>query len=776
MNPQFIQSRITQPGLLPGIVFLLALIFSIIAYTIADTHEQRRIENTFHELAHLKAQRVSLRVDGYERSLIDLRGFFIASNAVSETEFLDYLKGVQISQRYPALHEVGYGSVVTEKNRTAIKAELKKHGIASLPAAPYLLNIPLLYHYPTGNGAIGNQINADPRHNEAIRIASELDQVQITRLINLRFNNAKGHAGFVMYLPFYGNGAALITAEERRQALMGIFYVAFSVHNLIQTTIGEDVGHQFDVALFDGDTINQKNLVYDSGNVLSRYMESRHDSYTSTQRTEVAGRSWTFLFVAKPAFIKANQSDLPISILTGGIFISVLLAWLANTLKRRLIAEKRNEYLAYYDELTGLPNLANLRSILIHKIAQAEKQRKPFALFIIELIRFKEINYTMGQRVGDELLKQVGTRLQCTVGSAATVARISNLQFGVLLSEENPFSAIHIAQRMIKSLEEPLPARGINYELGAEAGITFFPGQGTDADVLLRLADIALLQARNAGRSYAIYNTEKDLYKPQRLALLSDFRNAVKEKQLQLYCQPKVDLRANKITSVEALVRWQHPNLGLIMPDQFIHLIEPTELIQPLSEHMIEAAIQQCYRWREKGLALPIAVNLSMRNLLNPELPEIIDRVMKTWAAEMTCISFEITESSIMVDPSVAIRVLHRLHAMGIQLHVDDFGTGYSSLSYLMKLPVDTIKIDHSFTLRMMEDQGAATIVKSTIEMAHSLQLKVVAEGTATRNILEKLKYLGCDEAQGNYISPPLPADEVLPWLQQSGWEYAISP
>jgi EAL domain-containing protein (putative c-di-GMP-specific phosphodiesterase class I) len=217
-------------------------------------------------------------------------------------------------------------------------------------------------------------------------------------------------------------------------------------------------------------------------------------------------------------------------------------------------------------------------------------------------------------------------------------------------------------------------------------------------------------------------------------------------------------------------VRWWHPVHGLILPDRFIPLIEPTELIQPLTQWMLKAAIHQCYQWRQQGRKISLAVNLSVRNLLDPDLPDTIDGLLKIWGADPHWMGFEVTESSIMADPLASLRVLNELHQMGFKLFVDDFGTGYSSLSYLMKLPVDVIKIDHSFTMNMIEDRHAAAIVKSTIEIAHNLGMEVVAEGTASKEIWEALALLGCDQAQGDYVSVPMPAKEFSTWLDHSSW------
>jgi diguanylate cyclase (GGDEF)-like protein/PAS domain S-box-containing protein len=443
---------------------------------------------------------------------------------------------------------------------------------------------------------------------------------------------------------------------------------------------------------------------------------------------------------------------------------------LVNDVTERVLAVRQIEQLAFYDELTGLPNRTKLLSELQQAISRALGTGTSLALLLLELVRFREINYTMGHMTGDQLLKQIGSRLRQAAGGNATVARISNVQFAVFLPDLGAKEAMHLTSRLLTTLKDPFPVGDINYELGAHGGIAFFPGHGTDADVLIRHADIALFQAREAGRDYTIYDAARDPYKPQRLALLGEFHKAITEGQLRMYCQPKVHFQSGLITGAEALVRWLHPVYGLILPDRFLPLIEPTELIQPLTQWMLQAAIHQCYQWRQQGLQIALAVNLSMRNLLDANLPETIDGLLKIWGADPGWVGLEVTESSIMVNPLATLRVLDELHQMGFQLFIDDFGTGYSSLSYLMKLPVDVIKIDHSFTMNMIEEPHAAAIVKSTIEIAHNMGMEVIAEGTASKEIWEALARLGCDEAQGEYVSMPMPAQDFSVWVAGSSW------
>ena len=767
MLSSLFSSRTVKPALLSCLVCALLVSCTLAIYQFARQQEHERIAHAFNELAVLKAQRVQLRVEGYARTLLDLRGLFVADADVTEDEFQRYLRGVEVLQRYPALLRVGYAPRVTHAARGLIENRLRQAGVPD--AELQLDDLPILYGFPVNDAIRGKSLNEGQVRTALLAKARDTDQPQMSPQVPLRFD--RGHRpGFVMYLPLYGSELAPPGVEQRRHALSGYLFAVFCTADLIDSTIGPDLEQQMGLALFDGPAPDAATLAYDSG----RGFQSARDGariYASTQRAEINGRPWTFLFVAQPAFVRENQSLLPGAVLAAGLLTSVLAAWLAHAVASRLLAESRIRHLAFHDDLTGLPNRQRLRLRIRDAIRHERETKQPCALMTVELIRFHDINYTLGHVIGDEVLKQASARIRSVAGRAATVARISNVQFGILLPNAGSGEAVGLAHRLALALEQPLSACGGEYELGARAGIVSVPIHGCDIDDLIRHADIALNLARGAGSEYAIYDAALDPYKPQRLALLGAFRQAVKEGQLQLYCQPKADLRTGLITSVEALVRWQHPDYGLVLPDQFISLIEPTELIQLLTERMLASAMRQCHAWREDGLVLPLAVNLSTRNLLNPALPEFIGGLMRAWEADSSWVELEITESSIMEDPVASIRVLNQLHAMGLKLSVDDFGTGYSSLSYLMKLPVAVIKIDTSFTLNLMNDPDAAAIVKAMVDLAHTMGMKVVAEGTATREIWDALARLDCDEAQGYYISPPLPATAFRTWLERSPWQ-----
>jgi EAL domain-containing protein (putative c-di-GMP-specific phosphodiesterase class I) len=285
----------------------------------------------------------------------------------------------------------------------------------------------------------------------------------------------------------------------------------------------------------------------------------------------------------------------------------------------------------------------------------------------------------------------------------------------------------------------------------------------------MRKANVAVFRARQIGTDVLVYDPGDDPYHPDRLALLGEFRKAILDGQIELYCQPKVEIRTNDVTGVEALVRWRHPRLGMVQPALFVPLIEDTELIHVLTRHMLQAAVRQYFAWAREGLHVPLAVNVSPRNLLSPDLVPDLQALLHTWGGSADWLGLEITESSLITDPEASLAEIATLSGMGFRLFIDDFGTGYSSLAYLTRMPVDVIKVDHGFTMRMLEDRRAAAIVKSTIELAHNLGMTVVAEGASSREIWDALAAYGCDEAQGYYVAEPFPAAGLGAWLKATG-------
>ena len=433
-------------------------------------------------------------------------------------------------------------------------------------------------------------------------------------------------------------------------------------------------------------------------------------------------------------------------------------------------AEETIQRMAFHDPVTGLPNRARLEEDLAAAIAAAREQRRSFALLVLDVDRFREINEVIGYGRGDRLLQGIGQRLQQTLNGGASLAHLGRDEFAALLPRADANQASETAQRLLRTLEEPFDLSEFRVEVRASVGISLFPGHGTDPELLILRADAAVTQAKRSHSGFAVFRGDAESENLRRMGLVGDLRRAIETGQLLLCYQPKVDMRSGCLCGAEALVRWQHPDLGLVGPDRFIPLAEYTGLIQPLTHWVLNSALGQCYAWHETGQEMPLAVNLSMPNLRDPRLPGRISGILTTWGARPDWLQIEVTEGSLMEDPEGTMEVLRRLSGMGIKLFVDDFGTGYASLRYLQKLPIDAIKIDKSFVLGMPTDEDSRVIVHSTIDMAHDLGLKVVAEGVETREIWERLAEMGCDVAQGNYISAPIPAAEFPEWWSRSPW------
>ncbi len=462
-------------------------------------------------------------------------------------------------------------------------------------------------------------------------------------------------------------------------------------------------------------------------------------------------------------------------LLSGALALTLLVFWLvlARTVSqasRRIRATAtRNDYLARHDVLTALPN----RAYLLEQLQAALDTRVPdeptVAVLLIDLDRFKEINDTLGHETGDELLQQVGCRIADQLtrsGLAGSVARLGGDEFAVLLQHVGA-DAAGVAARVLESLHHPFEIGGIELAVEASIGLAWAPEHGTEAGALLRHADVAMYEAKEHRGTFAVYDSRSDVSSLARITLLNELRQALEEDQLVLHYQPKEQLSDGSICSVEALVRWQHPDRGIIPPSEFLPLVEQTGLITALTTRVLDQAVRQLRAWSDEGRDLAVSINLSARNLVDHGLPDLVAQRLAQHGVDPRRLEVEVTETNAMTDPVRASEILRRLAALGVSVSVDDYGTGYSSLSYLRSLPVDTLKIDRSFVTPMLLDEGNAVIVRSTIELAHNLGLRVVAEGVEDEATREALAMLGCHLAQGYYLSRPLPADELVALLDR---------
>jgi len=392
-------------------------------------------------------------------------------------------------------------------------------------------------------------------------------------------------------------------------------------------------------------------------------------------------------------------------------------------------------------------------------------------VLVVQLARLQEIVDGFGYEPGQGVIREMAARLARADVITGTLARLEVAEFGVYLDHCDPGSAARLADSLLAVFNEPALVGSAHIDISATVGVAFYPGHGADAEALVRRAAIAARDGVHRDRSYSIYRGATERENPTRLALAAELRSAIAKNELVLYYQPKIHLGTQSVYGAEALVRWPHATRGLVSPAQFVPLAEETGLIRPMTARLVENAIRQQHLWRREGReVLPIAVNLSVRNLYDPQFLESLQTLLETWGVAANLIDFEITESALVDDPETAKKVLTRLRQLGSKIYIDDFGTGYSSLNYLVTLPVHALKIDQSFVRQMDASPEAHSVVASIISMAHNLGLQVIAEGVETESHRMTLAELGCDSIQGYVISKPLPsADFARSYLQRDG-------
>ncbi len=434
---------------------------------------------------------------------------------------------------------------------------------------------------------------------------------------------------------------------------------------------------------------------------------------------------------------------------------------------RQQAAEDTVRKQALYDNLTGLPNRSLFNEQLRSKLEQAEDRKDGLAVLLLDLNGFKEVNDTLGHAVGDHLLQAIGGRLTTYLSDATLVARLGGDEFAVLIHPGNAQTASAAAELIASCLTPPITVDDMTIQAGASTGIALFPSDGRDGASLLRRADAAMYEAKQSGRSHMFATPDDDVANVRRLQLLGELRAAIASGDFRLFHQPKLDLRTGRIVGTEGLVRWQHPQFGLLTPVEFIELSELSGLIMPLTRYLLELGIAQAAAWRQQGFEIAVAINLSVRNFFDQGLPDFIRELLDHHRLPGKFLVLEITEREVMSDRALARAALSQFRELGVKISVDDFGTGFSSLSQLQLLPIDEIKIDASFVRNMLTNQQDAVIVKSIIDLGHNLGLEVVAEGAETPNELNALKELGADRLQGYVIGKPMPAEDLTRWLRR---------
>ncbi len=419
------------------------------------------------------------------------------------------------------------------------------------------------------------------------------------------------------------------------------------------------------------------------------------------------------------------------------------------------------EHQARHDALTGLPN----RSAIQEAISTSLKQRKKMALMLIDLDRFKDVNDTLGHNIGDKIICTIGPRIEAgLVSSDIVFGRLGGDEFALVIPADDTLTLLDQANHIIEAIRKPFVIDTITLDLNASIGIAIKDEGVDDEKELLRRADIAMYHAKQHGGGHCFYSDDIDTHSREKLAIMAQLREAISDNQFIFHYQPKIDIHAHRVVGVEALIRWQHPERGVLFPDAFIELVEMTDMIHALTQLVLKKAIEQLQVWAEQGCELTIAVNVSTRNLLDAEFPTMLEGMLRDSGVDPSRLEIEITENSLITDPERVRAILVAVAHLGVHISVDDFGTGYSSLAYLKRLPIHALKIDRTFIMDMENDQQDEMIVTSTVTLAHSLGLKVVAEGVETAEAAKKLIAMGCENAQGYYYSRPLPMEDFVNW------------
>ena len=727
------------------------------------------------------------RIDSYIDTLDGVAGLYHASISVERNEFHAYLLATELTDRLPGIKGIGFARLVTnaEMDRFVIKvrndASLQPGGypqftVQALTGDNAHLIVDYIEPFATNSTIFGQDMGHDPQRQATLLRARDTGLVCATQPVKLWEDGSRETRGVLIILPIYRNGQATDTVAARRAAFSGVVFARLATEALFNNLVNDSAEQKAHILIEDLGNAGRPLLIYNSPLTGKMADSTLRDTHT----LEVADRQWRLTVRPYANVSQSSRTDASPYVAGAGLVISLLLFGLTGTQARNNALRRRQnivlEHQAAHDSLTGLPNRHYVYRELGRLLIAGSSPKHFLAVLLIDLNGFKDINDTLGHHSGDQLLRMIGPRLQALLKPDDCLARLGGDEFALLMCSPNSLEQmIQCVESVQAVFRQPFEVEGLKLRIGASIGVALFPEHGGDVSTLMRHADIAMYVAKNTVQGYAIYDPAHDSHSPQRLALLAELGDALRNNQLVLHYQPIITTCGGAISGVEALLRWQHPQRGLLPPGDFIAQAERSELIKPITLWVLDTALAQCMAWRRAGIELKVAVNISARNLQDSELPEQVLALCRRHAVTPECLALEITESAIVTDPVRALDTLTTLTRAGVTIAIDDFGTGYTSLGYLKNLSARHVKIDRSFVTEMTHDENDAVIVRSIIDLAHNLGMTVVAEGVENRDVHDILEILGCDQLQGYYYAKPMPAEALTDWMAIHGPQYRLS-
>lgn len=723
---------------------VIALLATILGWYLASQRVEQRALDVLASRAVAAAHAMERQAARYESALYGLRGLLESSQEVTPAEFNAYIEITGLLSKYSGLTGIGYAEYDGDMHRMRRVFMEPRAENDQTPLPDVVL---------------------DANRRAALILARDSGQAAITDTTLLR---QIGRPGFLLLIPIYRSGMRPTDLEARRATFVGVVFGRIEAQLFFENILERQQVASLDFLVY-GSARNNPNriLYYHAGR--SSQLPSEHSRIVPFQ---IVNQVWSAHFSAGEAALIGAERHAPWIVLVVGALVSVLL-FLIRRLQTKQAIQRRHqaralEQQAKHDSLTGLPN----RFLFYDKARVQLACKDNFgSIALLDLDGFKEINDTLGHQSGDRLLRAIGQRLNALVPENGVLARLGGDEFAILCSQVSREEMSRYAETLFKALQQPFPVGDIKLQVSGSLGIACYPDNGADIGTLMRCADVAMYVAKHQHCRYRFYDRQLDRHTPERLMMMTELRAAVHNNQLVLHYQPKIDLKTGHWVAVEALVRWQHPRRGMIMPNEFIPLAEMTDVISSLTIWVISESLRQWHLWHRAGLYLRICVNLSMRNLQDEDLPVKLADLLQNHSVAHDCLELELTESALLADPERAFEVVTRISEMGVTFAIDDFGTGFSSLSYLRRLPARSLKVDLSFVRGMQHHAEDAAIVRSTIQLAHNLDMEAIAEGVEDQETLDSLRSLGADLAQGFYIGKPMDASALNEWAERCPWK-----